>query len=196
VHFAFLTDTVLPEFIGEGGQRFGKKFTIWSAGCSTGEEPYTLAMVLSEFAARSPGFQFAVIATDISTKVLEKAVLGIYDQHQVTMIPPFLLQRYFMRSKDREQESVRIVPELRSLVQFQRLNLMNERFMLFNGAADAIFCRNVIIYFDRDTQYNLLSRLCRSLKTGGYLFLGHSETVHGFDLPLMRIASTIYRKVS
>jgi chemotaxis protein methyltransferase CheR len=196
VHFAFLADTVLPEFISESGQRSGKTFTVWSAGCSTGEEPYTLAIVLSEFAARSPGFQFAITATDISTKVLEKALLGIYDQHQAETVPPSLMQRYFMRSKERDQGTVRVVPELRSRVQFRRLNLMDERFLLFSGAVDAIFCRNVLIYFDRDTQYQLLDRLCRSLKTGGHLFLGHSETVHGFDLPLIRIASTIYRKVT
>jgi chemotaxis protein methyltransferase CheR len=195
VHFSFLTDTVLPEFVSEAGQGSAKQFTVWSAGCSSGEEPYTLAIVLSEFAARSPGFQYAIAATDISTKVLEKAQVGIYDRHQAETVPPLLMQRYFMRSKDRDQGTVRVVPELRSRVQFRRLNLMDEHFLLFNGAADAIFCRNVIIYFDRDTQHRLLSRLSNSLKTGGYLFLGHSETIHGFDLPLIRIASTIYRKV-
>jgi chemotaxis protein methyltransferase CheR len=195
VHFDFLTDTALPEFMIENGQRTGATFTVWSAGCSTGEEPYTLAIVLSEYASRTPGFHFSITATDISTRVLEKALLGIYDRHQAETVPPLLMQRYFMRSKARDQGTVRVVPELRARVQFRRLNLMEERFLIFSGAVDAIFCRNVLIYFDRETQYHLLSRLCRSLKTGGYLFLGHSETVHGFELPIARIASTIYRKV-
>jgi len=194
VHFAFLTENALPEFINDGDQHPAKKFTVWSAGCSTGEEPYTLAIVLSEFAARYPGFQFAIMATDISTKVLEQARLGIYDRNQVAMVPPFFMLKYFMRSKDRNKGAVRIVPELRSLVRFQWLNLMNKHFTFFDGDVDAIFCRNVIIYFERETQYKLLSRFCSSLKTGGHLFLGHAETVHGFDLPLVRIASTIYRK--
>jgi chemotaxis protein methyltransferase CheR len=193
VHFSFLMDTALPAFLGENTQGPGKAFAVWSAGCSTGEEPYTLAIVLSEFAARSPGFRFAVTATDISTKVLDKALLGIYDRDQAATIPPSLMQKYFMRSRDRDKGLVRVVPELRSLVLFQRLNLMDENIMPLE-TMDAIFCRNVIIYFDRETQYRILSRLCRTLKSGGYLFLGHSETVHGFELPLVRIASTIYRK--
>ncbi len=196
VHFDFLTNTVLPEFIGDCDRQGARKFSVWSAGCSTGEEPYTLAIVLGEFAARCRGFQFSITATDISTRVLEKALLGIYDRDQVATVPSDLLQKYFMRSKDRNKETVRIAPEVRALVQFQRLNLMDEHYTLPEGAADAIFCRNVIIYFERETQYRLLGRFCRYLKTGGYLFLGHSETVHGFDLPLVRIASTIYRKIS
>lgn len=195
VHFQFLQETALPEFLNESASSpVKKRFTVWSAGCSSGEEPYTLAIVLSEFAARRPDFQFAILATDISTKVLEKARLGIYDQHVAAGIPLSLKQKYFLKSKDREKGLVRVSPALRSLVSFQRLNLMEERLMV-PELVDVIFCRNVIIYFERQTQMNLLGRLCRCLKPGGYLFLGHSETVHGFDLPLVRISSTIYRKV-
>jgi chemotaxis protein methyltransferase CheR len=194
-HFQFLTETVLPEYVETCEQSASKRFALWSAGCSTGEEPYTLAIVLNEFAARNRGFQFAITATDISAKVLEKAQLGIYEQGLVTAVPPHLRQRYFMRSKEREKGLVRIVPELRSLVRFMRINLMDERFMPFEEGADAIFCRNVIIYFHRETQYRLLNHFCRTLKSGGHLFLGHSETVHGFELPLVRTGSTIYRKL-
>lgn len=194
-HFRFLTETALPEYLGSDENSAASRYALWSAGCSTGEEPYTLAIVLSEFAARTRGFHFAVTATDISAKVLEKALLGIYEQSQVKMIPPHLREKYFMRSKERDKGLVRIVPELRSLVRFMRMNLMDEGSIPFERAIDAIFCRNVIIYFHRDTQYRLLNRFCRSLKKGGYLFLGHSETVHGFDLPLVRTGSTIYRKV-
>ena len=194
VHFQFLTETALPEFQAESAVGNRKKFIVWSAGCSSGEEPYTLAMVLNEYASQHPDFQHSILATDISTRVLEKARAGIYDQHLVEGVPYSLKQKYFLRSKDREKKLVRVVPELRSGVSFQRVNLMDEH-LIIPEKADALFCRNVIIYFERATQCELLSRLCRCLKTGGYLFLGHSETVHGFDLPLVRIASTIYRKL-
>jgi chemotaxis protein methyltransferase CheR len=112
------------------------------------------------------------------------------------MIPSPLVRKYFLRSKDRSKPLVRVVSPLRSLVMFQRLNLMDENSAVREGSVDALFCRNVIIYFDRDTQCALLSRLCGRIRDGGHLFLGHSETVHGFDLPLLRIASTVYRKIS
>ena len=195
VHFTYLAETALPEFAQERKPNDGRRFTVWSAGCSTGEEPYTLAIVLNEFAETHPGFPFSITATDISTRVLDKARLGIYEEHQVAMIPTMLKQKYFMRSKDRDKGLVRVAPGLRSLIKFERLNLMDERYAFVEGSMDAIFCRNVMIYFERETQYQLLGRFCRYLRTGGHIFLGHSETVHGFDLPLVRIASTIYRKV-
>lgn len=195
VHFQFLTETVLPEFLAENAISGRRKFIVWSAGCSTGEEPYTLAIVLNEFADQHPDFQYSILATDISTRVLEKASAGIYDQHLAEGIPLSFKQKYFLRSKDREKKLVRVAPELRSRITFQRVNLMDEH-VIVPQKVDAIFCRNVIIYFERATQCKLLNRLCRSLRTDGYLFLGHSETVHGFELPLVRIASTIYRKVS
>ncbi len=194
VHFTFLTDTIFPEYMNSRNAL--QPFTVWSAGCSSGEEPYTLAIVLSEFAAQNPGFGFSIRATDISTRVLDKAKAGIYEERQIAMIPLSLKQKYFLRSRDRRKEQVRVVPSLRSLIAFQWLNLMDEKYMLREGSIDAIFCRNVIIYFDRKTQCELLKRLCRYIRNDGHLFLGHSETVHGFDLPLVRMASTIYRKVS
>jgi chemotaxis protein methyltransferase CheR len=197
LHFDFLMETVFPEYVGDGYDLPKRKFVVWSAGCSTGQEPYTLAITLSEFAARCPGFQFSILATDISTKVLEMAQLGIYDQKQMTTtVPDVLMKKYFMKSKDKTKETVRVVPELRALVQFKRLNLLDERLAFANEAVDAIFCRNVLIYFDQVTQHGILSRLCNCLKKGGHLFLGHSETVYGLDLPIARIASTIYKKIS
>jgi chemotaxis protein methyltransferase CheR len=193
VHFSCLVETVLPEFLRTEGSD-GKPFAVWSAGCSSGEEPYTLAMVLSEFRAHDPAFRFSILATDISTKVLEKARHAIYEEDRAATIPVAFKQKYLMRSKDRGKRLVRIVPELRSAVRFQRVNLMDEH-LLLPEPADAVFCRNVIIYFERSNQERLLSRLCRSLKAGGHLFLGNSETVHGFDLPLLRMTSTVYRKV-
>ncbi len=193
VHFRFLSEVVLPEYTGSERQNGAKKFSIWSAGCSTGEEPYTIAMVLAEFAGLHPGLRFSILATDISTRALEAARSGIYNAERIETVPLQLIQKYIMRSKDRKKGLVRITPELRALVQFQRLNLLGEDFA-FSEQMDAVFCRNVIIYFERGNQERLLRRLCKNLKTGGYLFLGHSETVHGYDLPLNRMSSTVYRK--
>jgi chemotaxis protein methyltransferase CheR len=194
-HYSFLSETVLSEFDHHQRAMGAQRFAVWSAGCSSGEEPYTLAIVLSEFAERNPGFQFTIMATDISTKVLDKARNGIYDESQIAMIPYALKQKYFTRSKDRDKKLVRVAPALRSSVRFQRLNLMDQLFPAPGASLDAVFCRNVMIYFERDTQSKLLGRFCRCLKRGGYLFLGHSEMAHGFDLPLIRIASAIYRKM-
>jgi len=195
-HFEYLAQTILPEVLSEqeGSKWKDRQFILWSAGCSTGEEPYTLAMVLSEFAHQHPAFRFTIIATDISTKALDRSRDGIYDEDRIAAVPHALKQRYVLRSKDRGKNLVRIVPELRTAVQFKRLNLMEESFS-FSEPLDVIFCRNVIIYFDRTTQERLISRFCRVLKPDGHLFLGHSESVHGFELPLQRITSTVYRKI-
>ncbi len=190
-HFTYLVNTALPQLLRDNEN--SHRCTVWSAGCSSGEEPYTLGMVLSEFASHQPGFHFSIIATDISSKILEKARLGIYEQDLIADVPSSFKLKYFMRSKDRIKGLVRIVPTLRSLIRFERLNLMDECYA-FSEPVDIIFCRNVIIYFDRETQYKLLDRFCRCLRTGGYLFLGHSESVHGFDLPLARMAATVFRK--
>jgi chemotaxis protein methyltransferase CheR len=195
-HFTFLSEAVLPEFMQGGDSRIRAPFSIWSSACSSGEEPYTLALVMSEFTSQNPDFRFTITATDISTKVLDKAKVGIYDENQISMIPLSLKQKYFLRSKDRTKGQVRVVSRLRSSISFQRLNLMDGKYPMREASFDAIFCRNVIIYFDRPTQGALLGRLCRYIKRDGYLFLGHSETVNGFDLPLIRMSSTIYRKVA
>jgi chemotaxis protein methyltransferase CheR len=193
VHFRFVTDTLLPGFVNAAGADSSEKITIWSAGCSSGEEPYTLAMVLSDFASQCPGFQFSIVATDISNKVLEKARLGIYDEEQVACIPLHMKQKYLLRGKNRQKRLVRIVPAIRAQAQFRRVNLMDEKIMP-QESLGVIFCRNVIIYFNRETQFRLIEKFCSYLKPGGYLFLGHSETIQGFTLPLERVTSTIYRK--
>jgi len=194
-HFHYLAQTILPECVEEREQSKGsnKPFVVWSAGCSTGEEPYTLAMVLSDFAGEHPAFRFSILATDISTKVLDRAKEAVYDAERLAAVPIAMKQKYLLRSKDRTKEVVRIGPALRSTVQFKRLNLMEEAFS-FSEPVDVIFCRNVIIYFDRKTQEQLIARFCKVLKTNGYLFLGHSESIHGFTLPLRRLTSTVYRK--
>lgn len=190
-HFEMLTQKVLPELYGRGGP--GKKFNIWSAGCSSGEEPYTLSIVLSEFARLNSGFQFNIMATDISTQVLRMAVRAIYPESKISPITPELRKRYLLRSKDPSNRVVRIGPEARSHVRFRRLNFMEE--FSFDGLLDIIFCRNVVIYFDRQTQEMLFTRFCQKLAVGGYLFIGHSESLSGMTLPLEPVAPTVYRRI-
>ena len=194
-HFEFLVNTVLPEMTASRGTGVRKKLMVWSAGCSTGEEPYTLAMVINEFAERCAGcgFNWSILATDISTKVLEKAKQAVFDMEQAIPIPDPLKRKYLLKSKDRNKGLVRIVPELRQMVWFRRLNFMDDDFG-FREMIDVIFCRNVIIYFDRPTQTRLLNKFYRQMVPGGYLFMGHSETLHGLDVPFVQIAPTVYRR--
>jgi len=189
-HFSYLTDSVLPQIPQD---ELLNGIAIWSAGCSSGEEPYTLAMVLSEYARRCQEFRFSILATDICTTVLEAARLGIYEEEKVAPIPYEMKKRYLLRSKDKTRSVVRICPELRAHLTFQRLNFMDETFNI-GRPLRIIFCRNVIIYFDRQTQEKLLNKFCRHLLPGGYLFLGHSETLNGLNVPLVQVNSTIYQK--
>lgn len=193
-HYDILTNTVLPQMLQQKQFSTHLPLKVWSAGCSTGAEPYTLAMVLSEFGERTRNFAFKILATDICTQVLTTGLTAVYDEKDVTPVPMDTRKKYLLRSKDRNRPRVRIVPELRHKVEFRRLNLMTSDYGMPN-TMDIIFCRNVIIYFDRPTQHAVLSRLCRCIKFNGYLFMGHSETLNGFDLPLKQIASTVYRKV-
>jgi len=191
-HFTYLTETVLPR-IPKNEQQSGIR--VWSAGCSSGEEPYTLAMTLSEHGRHNLGFRYSILATDICTEVLRSAHRGIYEEEKTAPIPTALKKRYLLRSKDRSRGIVRVCPELRSAVTFRRLNFMDETFDI-DSQFRIIFCRNVIIYFDRETQEVLLNKFCRHLLPGGYLFLGHSETLNGLDVPLVQVNSTVYQKLA
>ncbi len=195
-HFQYLVETALPELIKTYGLGVRKRLTLWSAGCSSGEEPFTLAMVLKEYAERFPGldFGFLILATDISTTVLKKAETAVYDEERVAPVPFEFRQKYLLRNKDRSKKLFRVTPEIRSLVKFRRLNFMDDDFG-FREPLNIIFCRNVIIYFDKPTQERLLNRFCKSLSRGGYIFMGHSETLFGMDVPLVSVAPTIYRKI-
>jgi chemotaxis protein methyltransferase CheR len=192
-HFDYLRQCALPELNATIGNY--RPVLIWSAGCSSGEEPYTLAIVLSEYAATKPGFRFNILATDISTAVLEKARAGIYSEECVAPIPLALKRKYLLRSRDGEQRRVRIVPELRRTVEFRRLNFMDADYGAIDKA-DAIFCRNVLIYFDRSTQQSILCKLIAHLAPEGYLFVGHSETLHDMSLPVVPVAPALYRKTN
>ena len=194
-HFDYMVDHALPELIQTTGAGVKKPLEVWSAGCSSGEEPFTLAMVLSEYGLHHHEIDFNILGTDISVRVLEKALKGIYQEHLVETVPESMKKRYLMRARNRDQRLVRIVPELRNKVRYTRLNLMDREFKV-GRTMDMIFCRNVIIYFERPVQQELIRKLCRNLAEGGYFFLGHSETLHGMKLPLKQTAPMVYRKVS
>lgn len=190
-HFAFLTDVVLPEW--GRASRGVRRFKAWSAGCSSGEEPYTLAMVLAEYARRQSGFDFAILGTDISTTVLARAREGVYSQSQILPVPPEIRKKYLLRGRNRAEPLARVIPELRRRVSFHQLNFMEGDYGI-RDTFDVIFFRNVMIYFDRSTQEAVINRICRNLAPGGYLFAGHSESLAGLDIPLRPVATSIYRK--
>lgn len=191
-HFDFLTHQLLPEFVSQNpGSNILKA---WSAGCSSGEEPYTLAIVLSEFAAKNPGFDFSILGTDISSRILQTAVNAVYPEERINIIPMALKRKYFLRSKDRNKRTVRLVPQIRNKVHFQRLNFMDASYNI-SGTFDIIFCRNVLIYFDRQTQQNVINRLSTKLKPNGYFFLGHSESITNMSVPLRQVRPTIFTRI-
>lgn len=190
-HFDLLTSKLLPQW--QELLHENRRFKIWSAGCSSGEEPYTMAMVLAEYAENNcrRSFDYEIIATDISTKVLDHAKNAVYHADRVIPVPASIRRKYLLKNRDAANPLVRIAPQLRKKVRFGRLNFMDESFTL-PDKMDVIFCRNVIIYFDKKTQEALVKKFCRNLQPGGYLFLGHSESLYGFDVPLTQIAPTVY----
>ncbi len=192
-HFDFLVKTVLPSVLLARGDVLRDPVRIWSAGCSTGEEPYTLAMVLSEFAVGRPDFRVAITASDVCTQVLQTAKTAIYPEERTDPIPLNLKKKYLMRSREKAKSLVRIAPKLRSLITFRRINFMDDDLGIAEKM-DIIFCRNVVIYFDKPTQQTLMQKFHRQLRPGGYLFIGHSETLSGLEVDFKAVASTVYRK--
>jgi chemotaxis protein methyltransferase CheR len=189
-HFEFLRDVLLPKF---ASQEESRPFRVWSSACSSGEEPYTLAMVLQDFAHANPRFAYEILASDISTQVLKKASDAIYNADRAIDIPEHFKRQYLLKSKDAANPRVRIVGQLRDKVKFSRINL-TEPELPVELLQDAIFCRNVLIYFDRETQLTVIQNLLRKLKKGGILFIGHSESLHFFDLPITQIRPTVFIK--
>jgi chemotaxis protein methyltransferase CheR len=190
-HFRVLVELALPSLLAE--RRNGSLIKVWSTASSIGAEPYTLAMVLADQSRQGASFRFSILGTDISTKVLKTASIGIYPEEMIAPVPMDMRKRYLLRSKKGARGLVRIVPDLRRMVQFGRLNLMDESYPVDRGL-DIIFCRNLLIYFDKPTQQAVLTRLCDHLRPGGYLFLGHSESLAGFGLPLQSVGTTVFRR--
>ena len=166
---------------------------VWSAACSTGEEPWTLAMVLAEVAAQRSRFRFQVLATDLSTEVLAEAKAATYEEARVEPVPMPLRRKYLLRRKDRSGSGAHR-PELRAAGTLRAASTSSSTTSSADGPLEIIFCRNVFIYFERPVQRDILHRFARALVPGGYLFLGHSESINGIDVPLTQVAPTVYRK--
>ena len=191
-HFEFLAAVALPA-LRAGGSGTERPLRIWSAGCSNGAEPYSLAMVCAEFARSSAGFRFEILASDISTEMLRQARRAIYPYAAIEPVPIELRKRYLLRDDARGE--VRIAPALRQTVTFVHHNLMSEPCPA-HRSTDIVVCRNLLIYFDRPTQREVLTRLCRHVRPGGYLILGHSEGTVGLTLPLQPVAPTTFFRES
>jgi len=189
VHFDFLARTALPEFRRNGA----RSIRAWSAACSTGPEPYSIAMVLDAAADAHGDFNYGILATDLDTEVLATARAGIYAEELVAPVPTALARRYVMTARDARRGQVRMVPALRSAIGFAQLNLMADHYPV-GDPFHLIFCRNVLIYFDKPTQRKVVTQLVECLEPGGYLFLGHSESITGLELPLTQVANTVFRK--
>jgi len=192
-HFRIMADVALPQIVADRRAGANTLIKVWSTASSIGAEPYTLAMVLADASQRLCGFRYNVLATDISTRVLETATIAIYPEAMIAPVPHDMRKRYLLRTKQASRGLVRIVPELRRTVQYGRLNLMDATYPV-DRDMDIIFCRNMLIYFDKPTQQAVLTRLCNHLRPGGYLFLGHSESLAGFGLPLKPAGNTVFRR--
>ena len=192
-HFDYLMNRAVPDLLARREAGTSRPLAFWSAGCSTGEEVYTLAMVLESGKDQRAGVPYNILGSDISTNVLKHAHRGVYDERLIGPIPHDLRQRFLLRSKDRTSGLVRVVPALRAKARFSRVNLLEE--FTVDGRFDVIFCRNVFIYFDRKTQHEIILRFCARLAVGGFLFLGHSDSITGLAVPLTQVAPTVYQKV-
>ena len=192
-HFDLLRDHIIPGFKKNHAHR---TLRIWSSACSTGEEPYTTAMVLQDSIEKLGQFDYEILATDISSKVLKHAINAVYRENRTRDIPMGFKKKYLLKSKDPKKGLVRIVPTLRSKVRFRRMNLMdNEYISQIKAQQDIVFCRNVLIYFDKSTQKHVVTKLVQCLRPGGYLFIGHSESLFEMDLPLKQIMPATFQKL-
>ncbi len=187
-HFKWL-DKLMREWHQEKGQT---RFRIWCAAASTGEEPYNIAMVVLDAVGENTT-DTRILATDISTRVLKRAIEGVYTAERVRPIPRDMLNRYFIREKTKTETLYRVKPILRKMLTFRRLNLSKPPFPM-KGPLDVVFCRNVMIYFDDPTRERLIAEIERLLKPGGYLMVGHTESLSSIRTRLRRVAPAVYVK--
>jgi chemotaxis protein methyltransferase CheR len=194
-HFAALRSQVLPELLRNGIIGKNEPLVAWSSASSTGEEVYSIAITIYDFLKIHGSSQpkLKVIGTDISDNIVEFARKGIYTDQALSSIPQEY-RHYLMRSKDPKRHAIRVVPELRIITDFRQQNLMDSQYRVKQGI-HIVFCRNVLIYFDRPTQEMILRKLVRLLAPEGFLLIGHSESISGMDLPVEPVLLTIFRKV-
>lgn len=189
-HFEALASVMLPEAMGRNER--SRRLRIWSAGCSSGEEPYSIAMTAAEALAGVRGWDFKILATDIDSEILDAAAKGIYPAERLQGVSDERRQRFFVAGVGAVAGQVRVKPELQTMITFRTLNLMGDWPM--HGPFDVIFCRNVMIYFDQPTREKLLMRYAQLLADGGYLCLGHSESIHMQHEKFKLVGRTIYKK--
>jgi chemotaxis protein methyltransferase CheR len=190
-HFQFLRTDFLPELVARKKNKEGR-IRFWSAGCSSGEEPYSVAITLLEGLQNPLGWHVEILGTDISTRVLKAAAAGIYPHERIRSLPQALTRKYFLKGDRQWKEHVKVKDRIKHNVQFRRLNL-KEPFH-FKDPFDCIICRNVMIYFDKKTQAALVNRFYDYLEVGGVLMIGHSESLTGISHPFHYVRPTIYKK--
>ncbi len=190
-HFEYLANTLLPRLRRE--KTAERRIRAWSAGCSTGEEPYSIAMVLKESLPAHENWDVRILATDLDSNVLETASRGIYSEQRLSGVSPERRHRWFLKGRGRHEGSVRVSPALQEIIRFRQLNLLRE--WPFRGPFDFIFCRNVVIYFDKPTQKTLFERYADVLTEQAHLFIGHSESLFKVTDRFKLIGQTIYCKV-
>jgi len=194
-HFDFMQKTALPQIYEEGRRQGKLKVRVWSAGCSSGEEPYTIAITLKEFFKSKPGWNVKLLATDLDTEMLDKSKAGIYKDQIVSPIPNEYLRTYFKKGVGENEGLFMAKGALKDMVVFRRHNLVYDS-LPTKRRFDIIFCRNAIIYFDEETKIKVINQFYNALKEGGYLFLGHSESPVGCETKFKLLGNSLYRKIS
>lgn len=191
-HFDFLRKHVFPWVRRRLRLGEPKRLRLWSAGCSSGEEAYSLAITVQEEFGELPGWDIKILASDVATNVLHKAEAGLYAEESLTCVPQVLRRKYFLQGQHGQSDGVCVRPELQEMITFRRINFIADSWPI-HTQFDAIFCRNVAIYFDRNTQRRLFNRLAEYLLPGGYLFVGHSESLLGLADQVVPLHGTVYR---
>jgi chemotaxis protein methyltransferase CheR len=193
VHFDFLVEHGL-EMLAEIGAGQSRPLRAWSSACSTGQEAYTLAMVLANVPRQQLPRGFQIVASDISEAVLQTARRAIYPEALLGEVPEPYRSKYLLRTRDRSLGVVRIAPELRKLVNIKNINL-NDKIKDLNGEMDVIFCRNILIYFDQNKKIDIIKRITECLRVGGILFLGHADSTSNMNLPIQQLLPSVYRRI-
>lgn len=191
-HFEFLAETVIPEVFSQGGTRNSGPIRIWCAGCSSGEEAYSIAMTMLEALPENRHRDLRILGTDISTRMLQLAERGVYEAARVEKVPYGMRRQCFQKGVNRWSGFYRVKPHVRNLVRFQRLNFIEP--FSFTDPFDIVFCRNVMIYFDKQTQERLVNRFYEVIQGAGYLFIGHSESLTGVAHRFRYVRPSVYRK--
>ena len=194
-HFDYLAASVLPGLIEKYEHGAEPRLRIWSAGCSSGEEPYSIGITIKEFTFPEKKWDVKILATDLDSNILKQASSGIYQLEQLDKLRPLTLKRWFRKGVGKNQGLASISPEIKACITFRQLNLTAEPWPM-GGPFDVIFCRNVIIYFEKPVRKKLLNRFADLLIEGGHLFVGHSESLFGLTDRFQALGKTVHRKIT